>query len=32
MRERTIGLSIADFNSIQEVYIHKKANEHGIKR
>lgn len=32
MRERTIGLSIADFNSIQEVYIHKKANEHGMAK
>lgn len=32
MRERTIGLSIADFNSIQEVYIHKKVNEHGLAK
>lgn len=32
MRDRTIGLSIADFNSIQEVYICKKANEHGMAK
>lgn len=32
MRDRYIGLSIADFNSIQEVYIHKKANEHGMAK
>lgn len=30
MRDRIIGLSIASFVSLQEVYIHKKANEHGI--
>lgn len=30
MRERIIGLSIADLVSIQEVYVHKKVNEHGM--
>lgn len=30
MRDRIIGLSIASFASIQEVHIHKKANEHGM--
>ena len=32
MRERIIGLSIADLVSIQEVYVHKKVNEHGMAR
>ena len=32
MRDRSIGLSIADFVSIQEVYIHKMVNEHGMAR
>lgn len=29
MKERCIGLSIAEFVSIQEIQIHKKVNEHG---
>ena len=29
MKERSIGLSIAEFVSIQEVQVHKKVNEHG---
>lgn len=29
MKERSIGLSIAEFVSIQEIQIHKKVNEHG---
>ena len=32
MRETIIGLSIADLVSIQEVYVHKKVNEHGMAR
>ncbi len=32
MRDRTIGLSIADFVSIQDVYIRKMANEHGMAK
>lgn len=32
MRDRTIDLSIASFVSIQEVYIHKKANHHGMAK
>ncbi len=29
MKERYIGLSIAEFVSIQDIYIYKKVNEHG---
>lgn len=32
MKERYIGLSIAEFVSIQEIHIHKKANEHGMAK
>ncbi len=30
MRDRIIRLSMASFVALQEVYIHKKANEHGM--
>ncbi len=32
MKERYIGLSVAEFVSIQDIYIHKKVNEHGRAR